>query len=76
MSTQTLVTCYQQPDDDTLRRVLDEPRKLRDRGLGDDTHWRWWPHRQRGRNGARNDTSHSSDENQPRSQVVARRVVR
>ena len=35
-NTQTLVTCYQQPDADTLRRTLDEPRKLRDRGLLDD----------------------------------------
>jgi len=34
-STQTLLTCYQQADHDTLRRVLDEPRKLRDRGVGD-----------------------------------------
>jgi integrase len=35
-NTQTLLTCYQQPDADTLRRVLDEHRKLRDRGLLDD----------------------------------------
>jgi hypothetical protein len=36
-NTQTLLTCYQQPDEDTLRRVLDEPRKLRDRGLDGDS---------------------------------------
>lgn len=32
-NTQTLLTRYHEPDEDTLRRVLDEPRKLRDRGL-------------------------------------------
>jgi integrase len=32
--TQTLLTCYQQPDHETLLAVVSEPRKVRERGVG------------------------------------------
>jgi len=31
--TETLLTCYQQPDADTLLAVMSEPRKVRDAAL-------------------------------------------
>lgn len=33
MDVETLLTCYQQPDDETLLAVMSEPRKLREGGL-------------------------------------------
>ncbi|MEE9183508.1 MAG: hypothetical protein V3U39_03400, partial [Acidimicrobiia bacterium] len=32
--TQTLLTCYQQPDQETLLAVVSESRKVRERGVG------------------------------------------
>ena len=32
--TQTLLTCYQQPDQETLLAVVSETRKVRERGVG------------------------------------------
>ncbi len=32
--TQTLLTCYQQPDPETLLTVVSESRKVRERGVG------------------------------------------